>query len=197
MRRALTCLAFWVGALFATSPHAQTVPPQFDAISGNVLSAAAVLTVDSEALFAQSRFGQRVSQELAAEESVLMAENRRIQAELTEEERVLTARRATMDAKAFRAVADAFDARVVKIRTEQDQKSANIIQQRQQEEDAFIRAASPVLTELMREAGASVILDRREILLSDPSVDITEIAIQRLNLRLGDGIRPQADSAED
>jgi Skp family chaperone for outer membrane proteins len=143
-----------------------------------------VLTVDSDAMFSQSRFGLQVTQELAAEESVLLAENRRIQAELTEEERALTEKRSEMDPDAFRAVAEAFDARVVQIRKEQDAKAADLELRRQREQEAFIRVASPILTSLMREAGASVILERREVLLGDPAMDITAVAIERLNQTL-------------
>lgn len=140
-----------------------------------------ILTVDSDMMFSQSQFGVRLAQELAAEESVLLAENRRIQAELTAEEKALTAKRGEMDADAFRAVAEAFDARVVQIRKEQDAKAAKLEKRRQREQEAFIRVASPILTTLMRDAGARVILERREILLGDPAVDITSVAIERLN----------------
>lgn len=155
-----------------------------------------ILTVDSDMMFSQSQFGVRVAQELAAEESVLLAENRRIQAELTAEEKALTEKRGEMDADAFRAVAEAFDARVVQIRNEQDAKAANLEQRRQREQEAFIRVASPILTTLMRDAGASVILERREVLLGDPAVDITAFAIERLNATLGAG-RPKDAVPED
>ncbi|WP_294113350.1 OmpH family outer membrane protein [Shimia sp.] len=161
-----------------------------------VLPQSPVLTVDSDMMFSQSQFGVRVAQELAAEESVLLAENRRIQAELTAEEKALTEKRGEMDADAFRAVAEAFDARVVQIRKEQDAKAANIEQRRQREQEAFIRVASPILTTLMRDAGASVILERRDVLLGDPAVDITSFAIERLNETLGAG-RPKDVVPED
>ena len=85
---------------------------------------------------------------------------------------------------AFRAVAEAFDARVVQIRKEQDAKAADLELRRQREQEAFIRVASPILTSLMREAGARVILERREVLLGDPAMDITAVAIERLNQTL-------------
>ncbi|MBO9473331.1 OmpH family outer membrane protein [Shimia sp. R10_1] len=192
MRGLLAGVAIGVaGLLEAPATFAQEV-----ASPESVVPIAAVLTVDSEVMYAQSLFGLRVSQELAAEEAVLLAENRRIQAELTEEERELTAQREGMDPKAFRAIADAFDARVVQIRIEQEQKSRNIEVRRKREEEEFIRAASPILTDLMREAEASVIMERRDTLLADPSIDITTIAIQRLNQRLGDG-RVQGDNSQD
>lgn len=152
-----------------------------------VLPQSQVLTVDSDVMFSQSQFGIRVAQELAADESILLAENRRIQAELTAEEKALTAKRSEMEADAFRAVAEAFDTRVVQIRKEQDEKAANLERRRQREQDAFIRVASPILTTLMRDAGAKVILERRDVLLADPAVDVTSFAIMRLNQVLGDG----------
>ena len=185
MRRLLSGVALVVGLVQAPATFAQTQPSDTAEVQ-----ASAVLTVDSDLLYSQSLFGLRVSQELAAEEAVLLAENRRIQAELTAEERELTNQRESMDPKAFRAIADAFDARVVQIRGEQEQKSINIELRRKREEEAFIRAASPVLTDLMREAGALVILERRDVLLSDPAIDITPIAIKRLNQVLGDGRSP-------
>ena len=146
-----------------------------------------ILVIDSDLLFSQSEFGVRVAQDLAVEESVLLAENRRIQAELIAEENALTEQRAEMDPVAFRAVAEAFDARVVQIRKEQDQKSANLETRRQREQEAFIRAASPILSQLMQEAGASVVVERRGVLLFDPEADITQMAIERLNVTIGDG----------
>ncbi len=155
-----------------------------------------VLTVDSDMMFSESMFGIRMTQEFAADESILLAENRRIQAELTAEEKALTDKRGDMEAEAFRAVAEAFDARVVQIRKEQDQKAANLEQRRLREQEAFVRVASPVLTALMRDAGASVILERRDVLLGDPAVDVTSFAIRRLDQMLGDG-RSKTEPPED
>ena len=186
MGRGVLRITFLIGVLLsAPIAFAQQVLPQSQ-----------VLTVDSDMMFSQSLFGIRVAQELAADESILLAENRRIQAELTAEEKALTDRRSEMDADAFRAVAEAFDARVVQIRNEQDQKAATLEQRRQREQESFIRVASPVLTTLMKDAGASVILERRDVLLSNPAVDVTSFAIERLNQMLGDG-QTKSEEPED
>ncbi len=146
-----------------------------------------VLTIDSDVLFTQSLFGLRVSQDVVAKETVLSTENRRIQAELTAEELALTEKRKEMSAEDFRAVAEAFDARVVQFRQQQDQKLVDIERGKKLEEEKFVQAASPILTELMQEAGAKVVMERRNVLLLDPSIDITSRAILRLNQTLGDG----------
>ena len=74
------------------------------------------------------------------------------------------------------------------IRTQQDNKSREIAQRQERQQALFIQSARPVLAELMREFGASVILEQRTVLLSNKAVDVTEEAIQRLNTAIGDGM---------
>ncbi|MDP2494889.1 OmpH family outer membrane protein [Shimia thalassica] len=152
-----------------------------------------ILTIDSERLYAGSSFGARVASEMEADQSVLLAENRKIEAELAAEEKELTEQRKNMTPEDFRAVADAFDRRVQDIRRIQDTKARSIGERREQEQAVFVQAARPVLVELMQEAGASVILERRSILASNDSIDITEQAIARLNAAIGDGAQLQRD----
>jgi len=147
----------------------------------------AILTVESDRLFAESEFGLRVGREIEAAQSILLAENRKIEAELTAEEKALTEKRKQMTAQDFRAVADAFDVRVQDIRRIQDTKAGKIEQLRDQEQVAFINATRPILVELMQGAGASVIMERRTVLASNDAIDITDRAIARLNLAIGDG----------
>ncbi|MCE8006470.1 OmpH family outer membrane protein [Aestuariivita sp.] len=152
-----------------------------------------ILTVESERLFTQSAFGTRIAQEVEAESAVLAAENRRIEAELMEEERLLTERRATMDPDAFRALADAFDEKVQEIRRTQDGKARTLAQRRDNDRVVFLQAIAPVLEQLMRDAGAAVILERGSVFLSLNATDITEQAIERIDQAIGDGaaLRPE------
>lgn len=146
-----------------------------------------ILTVESDRLFSESAFGERVAIEIEAEQSVLLAENRKIEAELTAEEKRLTEMRKEMAAKDFRAIADAFDRRVQDIRIAQDAKVRAIGELGERERSLFIRAAQPILVELMRETGAGIILERRSVFISVDAIDITDKAIGRLDLAIGDG----------
>lgn len=146
-----------------------------------------VLTIDTERLFAESLFGQRVLAELSAATDALAAENRRIEAELTEEEQSLTQRRPTMDVASFREEADAFDARVQRIRIEQDTKERDLQRRLGEGQEAFLTTATPILGQLMLERGAAVILDRRTVLLAVGFVDVTDAAIAAINAEIGDG----------
>lgn len=147
----------------------------------------AILTLSAERLFSDSAFGRRVAKEIEAESAVLAAENRRIEAELSAEEKELTERRGTMAPDAFRALADAFDAKVQEIRKTQDAKARDLVAKRDAARVQFLRAARPVLEALMRDAGASVILERSSVFLSANSTDVTDAAIERIDAILGDG----------
>ncbi len=151
------------------------------------LPQSAILTIETDRLFAESAFGQRVANEIEAESAVLAAENRRIEAELTAEEKDLTERRPQMEPEAFRALADAFDEKVQSIRRAQDAKARTLNQKADKARVEFLRAARPMLEALMRESGASVILERNSVFLSANATDITDLAITRIDAAIGDG----------
>lgn len=146
-----------------------------------------ILTIDSERLFLGSDFGKRIAREIEARGNDLSAENRSIEAELAEAEQDLTNRRAAMSPEEFRRLADAFDARVQETRQTQTAKSRALNVALEQEREAFLNAAGPVLEALMVEVGATVVLERRTVFISSNSSDITAAAIARLNAILGEG----------
>lgn len=149
--------------------------------------ASPVLTINQEELFQNSAFGRRIEAELNAASAALAAENRRIEAALADEEQALTDRRATMDPAEFRALAEAFDAKVVELRRTQDGKARDLSRRPEEARQEFFRAVVPVLTAVVRERGAMVILDTRAVLLSADAIDITAEAIARIDAALGDG----------
>jgi Skp family chaperone for outer membrane proteins len=155
---------------------------------GEVLSP--ILTVDQERAFAGSAWGKRAAAEIEAASAALAAENRRIEAELTAEERALTAERATAEPAAFRAKADAFDAKVVAIRAEQDAKERDLNRLRDAERQAFFAAALPVLGQVMRDRGAVAILDSRAIFVAANAIDVTDMVIGALDGAIGAGRAP-------
>lgn len=146
-----------------------------------------ILTVAPETLYTQSDFGQRITREIEAESAEIAAENRRIEAELTAEERELTELRDSLAPADFRARAEAFDEKVQRLRREQDEKVRAVGTRNEEARRALLTAAQPVLLQLMVESGAVAVLDRRVVLLSVDSVDITEQAILRVNAEFGEG----------
>ncbi|HMO06654.1 MAG TPA: OmpH family outer membrane protein [Paracoccaceae bacterium] len=185
MRTALAGLALAAG-LAATPVPAQEVAT---APAGEP---APVLVLRQDELFAASAFGQAAAARQDAAARALLAENRQIEAALEAEERDLTERRPSLPPEEFRRLADAFDDKVEAIRTAQDAKGRAIARLRDDDRTRFLQAAVPVLAEIMAEYGASVILDQAVVVLSYDRVDITGIAIARIDARIGAGDLPDA-----
>ncbi|WP_299731354.1 OmpH family outer membrane protein [uncultured Tateyamaria sp.] len=152
-----------------------------------------ILTIDSDRLYRGSAFGQRVLREIEAQNDALADENRVLEQQLENEEAELTAQRDTLSAEEFRALADAFDARVQAIRRERENESRAISAQLENNRDRFLAAAVPVLEAIMREAGAGVVLEQRSVFISANAIDITDAAIARIDAALQDGTEPAAD----
>ncbi|MEP5155114.1 OmpH family outer membrane protein [Planktotalea sp.] len=173
------CVAFTAPISFVGQASAQS--------SGFSLPDIPVLTIEPDLLFANTRFGQRLSKDIEARVAQHAGENRRIEKELADEESELTGLRETMDAVEFRALADEFDQRVMMARNEQDVKARAIASLSEQAQRGFLQAIAPILEEMMIENGASVILDRRAVFLSADVSDITTEAIIRIDQGLEDG----------
>lgn len=148
---------------------------------------AGILVLDQERFFSQSLFGQRVQAEIDAAGQSLAAENRGIEAELTAEEQDLDARRADMTRAEFSVLAAEFDARVERIRTEQDAKTRVLSGAAESARQQFFELAVPILLEIAAERNAAAILDRRSVLLAAGAVDITDVAIASVDETLGTG----------
>ncbi len=177
----------WLAICGFAAAMAWALPPQPVLAQQLGLPQSAILTIETDRLFAESAFGLRVATELEAESAVLAAENRRIEAELGAEELELTNRRAAMEPAAFRALAGAFDQKVRANRQAQDSKARALSQRSERARIEFLNVARPILETMMAESGASVILERSSTLLSANSTDITAQAIARINATIGDG----------
>ena len=143
--------------------------------------ASSILTIDSDRLFEDSAFGRQIIAEIEQLGADLSMENRRIEEDLTREEKELTELRPTITPLEFRELADAFDEKVLETRRTQDTKSRALNDKLEDRRLVFLNAAAPVLEQLMREAGAAVVLELRSVFISSNAVDITQIAIDRLN----------------
>lgn len=156
-----------------------------------------ILTIDLDRLFEETRLGVRASTQVEAEALALTEENRRIEAELVEEESDLTEQRATLPPEEFRTLADAFDAKVQRIRAEQDAKARDLAQLREAARQGFLGEIGGILTEIVNERGAVVVLERRDIFISADRIDVTDEAIDRINQALGEGALPAPEPGGD
>lgn len=146
-----------------------------------------ILVLDPERLFERTQLGQAISARLQQEREALIARNRQLEADLEAEELALTEKRAETSPEEFRALADAFDEKVQQIRQDSERRMREHERNRERAPLDFMRQVEPVLVELMLEAGASVVMDRRSVLLRNDVVDITDAAVQRIDTLLGNG----------
>lgn len=153
---------------------------------------APLLTLDQDRFFLESDFGKAAVERERAQSAVLEQENKRIEAELVAEEQALTDLRMTLSAEEFSSRAAAFDAKVERIRSEQDAKARQLIERRESERNEFLRSAAPILGELLGEHGAVAILEEGLVIVSLSAIDVTDEAIAKLNAALAKPADSQA-----
>lgn len=173
LRALLLVLALWPATVAAQTPEGAAGSP--------------ILTVVPDRLYDETLAGRAAQTRLDDATRALMVENRRMETELETEERSLTAKRDAMPPAQFRELADAFDEKAERTRTEQDAKSRRLTRLREDDRQAFFTAALPVLAQLMQDEGALAILDRGSVFVSFDLIDVTTLAIERLDAALGDG----------
>ncbi len=146
-----------------------------------------VLTIDQDVLFQSTLFGKRVNSTLKEERERLLVAKRQIESDLSAEELDLTKKRETLPPEEFRRLANAFDERVQAIRAAQDEKNRTFNRILTEERARFLKMIVPVIGEIMNERGALLVLNRRMAFISANSIDITQDAVRRIDILIGDG----------
>ena len=177
----IAVLAIWFGAS-AISAQNLNGADQF-----TVPISSPILTVEPERLFSASLFGQRVAKELQEEREALVSDKAVIEAQLEVEEQELTEQRNTLPPLEFTKLANTFDAKVQQLRRDQLERSRVFTAKSERAQQEFFTFALPVLADIVRTSGAVAILERRTVFLASDSIDITDLAIDRINAELGDG----------
>ena len=181
MRRPLHSILIGLALLIgASSAFAQ--PLSFGRVDGP-----AIVILNQERLFAESLFGQRVQEEIEAASAELSRQNRELEAALLEEELALTQQRAILSEEEFRPLAEEFDTRVEGIRAAQSDVLRRLSAQADAAQQLFVELTTPILRGLLRDIGASAVLDSRAVLYVADGGDVTELALERIDTELGDG----------
>lgn len=142
---------------------------------------ALVFTVDMNKLLKLSNFGQDLIRRNNLARLILQNENEVLEAELLSEEKVLSDLRKSLSLDDFRAKAIEFDKKVTIIRSEQSKKEDALIDNIRREEANFYKNIYPLLYQLISDLGGSILIDQRNVVLWNSSVDITEDAIVIIN----------------
>ena len=143
-----------------------------------------LFTVDMTKLLRSSEFGKNIIAANNIARKKLQSENEELEKKLLLEEKELSELRKTLSVEEFRPKALEFDKRVSIIRAEQGKKEEILNKKVRKEETDFFKRIYPLLYEILLERGGLILVDQRNIILWDNSVDITDDAIQAINQAL-------------
>ncbi|MEL6608370.1 MAG: OmpH family outer membrane protein [Pseudomonadota bacterium] len=190
--RALGLILWAAAAPFAASAQTSADLPTLDFRSP-------ILTIEAARLFPNTALGQQLASALDADRAALAQENRELEEALRTEELALTEQRATLPRADFVALAADFDSRVQETRIEQDAKQRALEARAAAQEGIFLERIQPILGQIMVEAGAAVIIETSTTFLRDRSVDVTDLAIARINAEFpaDTPITPAGEDAPD
>ena len=148
-------------------------------VSGS--DSSSVYTVDLNKLLRSTIFGKKIISENSAAKQLLQKENETLETKLLLEEKELSELRKIISTKDFRTKALAFDEKVSKIRSEQAKKEEFLISDIRKKEAEFFKNIYPILFKVLSESGGKVLLDQRNVIFRDKSVDITDEAIKAVD----------------
>lgn len=146
-----------------------------------------LLTVDLTKILRSSEYGRSILVENNKARQNLQNENEKLEQRLLIEEKELSELRETLSIDEFRPKALEFDRKVTIIRAKQNEKEESLIKKARKQESDFFKKIYPLLYELLLQRGGLVLVDQRNVILWDNSVDITDEAIEVINRTLGSG----------
>lgn len=145
-----------------------------------------ILIVDRERALSESAPARRLAETERRQRLELRAFLDALREELEAEEAEIAELRTASDPQIFEERVRAFDARVREAR-QTSQRQGEAMQARFAAARRSLSARlDPVLAELMIEKGASLILDRRNVLAAREGADVTDEVIARFNVAVGD-----------
>ena len=139
-------------------------------------------------LLKQTQIGKKIIAEDNVARQNLQSENEELEENLLLEEKELSDLRKTLTLDEFRLKAQDFDKKVTIIRKEQGQKEQLLIAENRKNENDFFKKIYPLLYGLLSEKGGLILLDQRNAVLWDSSVDLTKDAINLIDRVLGDNL---------
>lgn len=143
---------------------------------------ATILVIAIERVLEESVAAQNIRGQIEAARSVLRDEAAGTDQALKAEEEELVALKQTLDEDAFEVRVRAFEDRVREARRGAQEKGAALQAAIAAARSDLRRRLTPVLVAIMRDKGATVLLDETQVVLSARELDVTDEAIARLNV---------------
>ncbi len=144
-----------------------------------------ILVLNQERLLRTSLVGQALLAKENLMKEMHQQEGLRLDTELENEERDLTKIRSEIAAEEFEKLAIDFDTKVVAVRQDHQEKSEALAAELDRLRQEFFGNIVPIVAEIMRVRGASLVFEQRNVLFTGPDVDITQDVIDRLDADSG------------
>lgn len=145
---------------------------------------ARIAILEVERVLADSTAGKAAGNQINELRKRYQNELQKAEENLRNEEADLVRQRATMSQEAFDEKRRSFERKVQDTRKLVQDRTGTIDGMMRDARDQIGRSALGVLEELMKERNFNVVLDRKQIVATDPALEITDEVIARVNKRL-------------
>lgn len=153
-----------------------------------------VLVISRQRVLNESSVAERLNDAEAAMTGELQARVDAVKARLSAEEQELTRLRNTLPREEFERRVQSFDQTVRRERRMTQRRAAALQTAFRRARGELAEALVPILVTISRDRGARLVLDRDQILLAHPSIDVTEEVIAMMDERVP---LPQLPALED
>lgn len=168
-----------LASLVATAAAAQSNGP---ANPGPVIPGVCVYY--NARLLAQSTAGQAVQARMQQLTQEVQGELTPYGTAIQSEAQALQAAGASLPAAEAQQRRAALQARVTEAQQLEQTREAELRYTLAQQRGAISQAVEPILVALYQERGCGLLLDRESVFMMNPAMDLTDVAIQRLNVSL-------------
>ena len=160
------------GTLFTASANAQAV------------GTAKIILVDFDRVTKESLVGKDVRAQIESRRITMEARAGELEKTLIDERNALQAQRTIIAPDAFEQKAKEFTAKQQAAQTEMTSKNQSLQRAAQQANSEIQRTLKPLVLAMMKEKGASIVLDKGLTYHSEGGMDVTTTIIERLDLAL-------------
>ncbi len=149
-------------------------------------AAAVIITVDMEQVINTSTAGKSAQTQLQAQANALQARAQQLDASFRGENDALNkaAQGKTMTQPALEAKAADLQKRVNAAQVDMNNKQRQFVANQQFVGKQISEAVQPIITQVMAEKNAALVLDEGSVIKTSPSLDVTATVLQRLNAKL-------------
>lgn len=181
---AKTCAAALLAAVLSMTATATASAQNAPAPPAQNTPAPKILVIDRTAILRASKVGQDIARQVKGYTDAAEKEFKGESDSLRSEGQALQQQIAILAPDVKKKKIDAFEAKQAsfqkKVQLRQEQIQGGVMDARQQVE----KALGPILQGIMAERGANLLLDRSAIVLGTVDVDVTGLAVDRLNKKM-------------